>query len=53
MKPDVGTGGPRVWQKSDGTSGASFEVNVSELKFLDPKEKQQTADEPTADEVYP
>ena len=44
MKPDIGTGGPRVWQKQDGTNGASFEVVVSELKFLDPKEKQQQAD---------
>jgi single-strand DNA-binding protein len=43
LKPDVATGGPKIWSKQDGSSGASFEIVVSELKFLDPKEKQQTA----------
>src|SRR5512146_400034 len=27
LTADKSTGGPRIWQKGDGTSGASFEVN--------------------------
>ena len=42
IKPDVGTGGPRIWEKSDGTSGASFEVVVNEIKFLDKKKEGES-----------
>ena len=31
---DPATGGPRTFTRSDGTSGASFEINASTLKFL-------------------
>ncbi len=31
---DKATGGPRIWQRQDGSSGASFEVNASSVKFL-------------------
>lgn len=27
-------GGPRIWQKSDGSQGVSFEINVREIKLL-------------------
>lgn len=34
LTPDKATGGPRVWEKKDGTSGASFEVTASTVRFL-------------------
>jgi single-strand DNA-binding protein len=34
LTPDKVTGGPRIWQKSDGSSGSSFEVNASTVRFL-------------------
>ena len=34
LVPDQSTGGPRVFQRQDGTSGSSFEVNASTVRFL-------------------
>jgi len=34
LTPDKETGGPRVFEKNDGTHGASFEVNASTVRFL-------------------
>ncbi len=34
LTPDKNTGGPRIWQQQDGTSGASFEVNAQTVRFL-------------------
>jgi single-strand DNA-binding protein len=34
LTPDKTTGGPRIWQKQDGTSGASFEVTAGTVRFL-------------------
>jgi single-strand DNA-binding protein len=31
---DQGTGGPRVYTRNDGTSGASFELNAQTVRFL-------------------
>lgn len=35
--PDPSTGGPRVFKRQDGTSGSSFEVNASTVRFLSSK----------------
>lgn len=40
---DKATGGPKVWQKQDGTSGASFDVTASSVKFLDGRKDEQPA----------
>jgi single-strand DNA-binding protein len=32
--PDLGTGGPRVYARQDGTHGASFEVTAATVRFL-------------------
>ena len=32
--PDASTGGPRVWNRQDGTPSASFEVNAQTVRFL-------------------
>lgn len=34
LVPDSSTGGPRIWTRQDGSSGASFEVNASTVRFL-------------------
>jgi len=34
LTPDKETGGPRIWTKQDGSSGSSFEVTASTVRFL-------------------
>jgi single-strand DNA-binding protein len=34
LQPDKATGAPRVFQRQDGSSGASYEVLVDTIKFL-------------------
>jgi single-strand DNA-binding protein len=34
VRADPKTGGPRIWQKQDGTSGASFELIGEGIKFM-------------------
>ena len=34
LRPDPNTGGPRIWTRQDGTSGASFEITAFTVKFL-------------------
>jgi single-strand DNA-binding protein len=34
LRPDPQSGGPRVYTRKDGTSGASFEVNAINVRFL-------------------
>jgi len=40
MKPDAETGCPHVYQKKDGSFGASYEVTASTVKFLSAKEEE-------------
>jgi single-strand DNA-binding protein len=37
LRPDKDSGGPRVYQKQDGTWAASFEVTANEIKLLGKK----------------
>jgi single-strand DNA-binding protein len=34
LRPDPATGNPRVYERQDGTSGSSFEVNAQTVRFL-------------------
>ena len=34
LKPDPQTGGPKIWQRRDGTAGASYEVTADTIRFL-------------------
>ncbi len=43
LRGDPTTGGPRVYPRSDGTSGASFEVTAQTVRFLTPKGEGQDA----------
>ena len=40
---DPATGGPRVFTRSDGTSGASFEVRAGTLRFLSSRAESEAA----------
>lgn len=51
LKADPATGNPRVYQKTDGNSAASFEVVASTVRFLSSVEGKQSTQE-SADE-YP
>jgi len=37
LVPDATTGGPRIYQRQDGTSAASFEISASTVRFLSPR----------------
>jgi single-strand DNA-binding protein len=60
LTPDPATGGPRVWNRQDGTPASSFEVTASLVRFLSTKSEDAgggyfEADEPggleTEDEI--
>jgi len=34
LRPDPDSGGPRIFTRNDGSSGASFEVNAINVRFL-------------------
>ena len=34
LVPDKETGGPRIWNKQDGTAASSFEISAVTVKFL-------------------
>ena len=34
LTPDANTGGPRIWNRQDGTPSASYEINASTVRFL-------------------
>jgi single-strand DNA-binding protein len=34
LTPDPSTGGPRLWQRQDGSTSANFEVSASTVRFL-------------------
>ena len=37
LVPDLATGGPKVFTRQDGTSGASYDVTANTVRFLTPK----------------
>jgi len=39
--PDGSTGGPRLWQRQDGTTSASFEVSASTVRFLSSRGEEE------------
>jgi single-strand DNA-binding protein len=41
LKPDPNTGGPRLWQRQDGTVAASYEMVVESFVFLGSSEGRQ------------
>ena len=43
LQADPSTGSPRIWQRQDGTSGASFEVTASTVRFLSSRGEEEGA----------
>ncbi len=50
LQPDK-NGGPRIWQKQDGTSGASFEVTASTVRFLSTRGETGMGEEAVMDGI--
>ena len=49
LKPDPETGGPRVYERNDGTYGASFEVTANRVVFLSTKDEEYAPKVSTSD----
>lgn len=47
LTPDKASGGPRIWQKQDGTSAASFEVTAQTVRFLTTRGESEAGGTPT------
>ena len=43
MNQDKATGGPRIWTKGDGSSGASYEITAQRVVFLSSRQEDQAA----------
>jgi len=50
LQADKSTGGPRIWQRQDGTQGASFELTASLVRFLSSASENGSHDEDAAPE---
>ena len=48
MRPDPNTGGPRIWNRQDGTPSASYEINANSVKFLGGRGEGGAASSPSA-----
>ncbi len=46
---DPATGGPRIWERQDGTKTASFEVSASTVRFLSQRGDDDSAGGPPGD----
>ena len=42
LVPDLNTGGPRIWNRQDGTPAASFEVTAQTVRFLSTRGEETT-----------
>lgn len=43
LQPDPNTGGPRIWNRQDGTPAASFEITAGTVRFLTPRGESEGA----------
>jgi len=46
LVPDKETGGPRVYTRQDGTTGSSFEVSASTVRFLSSRGEDESGSVP-------
>ena len=47
LNPDKATGGPRIWNRQDGTPAASFEVTAQSVQFLSTQAEDDQAAQPS------
>ena len=50
LKPDT-NGGPRLFKRTDGTMGASFEVHADYVRFLDSKSEAEPSEPEPSDDI--
>ena len=43
LRPDPQTGSPSIYQKRDGTVGASYEITADSVTFLDGRQRETAA----------
>lgn len=43
LNADPDTGGPRIWNKQDGTASASFEMTADTVRFLSSRQEDEQA----------
>jgi single-strand DNA-binding protein len=43
LNPDQETGGPRIWERQDGTSAASYEITANQVRFLSTRAEDEGA----------
>lgn len=53
MNPDPDTGGPRIFTRSDGSSGASYEVTALTVRFLGGRDEAVDFETPGDEEAAP
>jgi len=53
LRPDPGTGGPRIWTGNDGQARASFEIVAQSVKFLGGRGDQAVGGPPVDAEEPP
>ena len=41
LVPDPSTGGPRIWQRQDGSVAASYEISAITVRFLNTREESE------------
>lgn len=51
LNPDRETGGPKVYTRQDGTSGASFEITGETVKFLSPRSEDEGGSPDTSRQI--
>jgi single-strand DNA-binding protein len=49
LVPDASTGGPRIWNRQDGTPSASFEVSAQTVRFLSTRGEDESGGAPPAE----
>ena len=51
LTPDKKTGGPRMWQKQDGTWGASFDMVANNIKLMSGGQRGEGGPTPVAEDI--
>ncbi len=51
LRPDPQTGGPRLWDRNDGTKGASFDVLANVVRFVSAGQRGEGGAAPVAEDV--
>ena len=42
LNPDSETGGPKIWNRQDGTAAASYEITAGTVRFLSPRAEDES-----------